>query len=179
MWERGCYSTTILAQHRRPRRLRHPYAVPRTSLQSVCTRRRNCIEQSSPSSKYTPQPTHFPASHPATVEGVAADRSFVPRCGHSSRRAGGLGAAFVGGVDSRVLRKAGHGTQASRLRSHVPNAKPAGVESGRSVQVISRYHPLPCSTKRITLNLRDRTTLRCFELTLGYRLTECFDAKTI
>jgi hypothetical protein len=72
MSERGCYSTTILARHRRPRRLHHPYAVPRTSLQCVCTRRRNCIEQSSPSSEYAPQPTHFPASHPATIKPTRA-----------------------------------------------------------------------------------------------------------
>src|SRR5216683_2646801 len=49
MWERGCFTTTILAQPRRLCRPRHPYAVPRTSLPCVCTRRRNCIEQLSPS----------------------------------------------------------------------------------------------------------------------------------
>src|SRR5258707_6434132 len=54
MWERGCFPTTILAQLRRPCRPRHPYAVPRTSLQCVCTRRRNCIEQLSPFSEYVP-----------------------------------------------------------------------------------------------------------------------------
>jgi hypothetical protein len=48
-WERGCFPTTILARSHRPRRPRHPYAVPRTSLQCVCTRRRNCIEQLPPS----------------------------------------------------------------------------------------------------------------------------------
>jgi hypothetical protein len=37
----GCFPATILAQPRRPR---HPYAVPRTSLRCVYTRRRNCIE---------------------------------------------------------------------------------------------------------------------------------------
>ena len=33
-------------------RSRHPYAAPRTSLQCVCNRRRNCIGRSSPSSEY-------------------------------------------------------------------------------------------------------------------------------
>jgi hypothetical protein len=37
----------------------------------------------------------------------AADRSCVPRCGHSSGSASGLGAAFVGGVDSKGSEKAG------------------------------------------------------------------------
>jgi hypothetical protein len=54
MWERGCFPTTIRALLRKPCRLRHPYAVPRTSLQCVCTRRRNCIEQLSPSLEYPP-----------------------------------------------------------------------------------------------------------------------------
>src|SRR5258705_101429 len=49
MWERGGFLATILEQLRRPCRPRHPYAVPRTSLQCVCTRRRNCIAQLSPS----------------------------------------------------------------------------------------------------------------------------------
>ena len=49
MWERGCFPATIPEQLRRPCRPRHPYAVPRTSLQCVCTRRRNCIAQLSPS----------------------------------------------------------------------------------------------------------------------------------
>src|SRR5712692_474510 len=54
MRECGCLSTTTLAQPRRPCRPRHPYAVPRTFLQCVCTRRRNCIGQLSPSSEYAP-----------------------------------------------------------------------------------------------------------------------------
>src|SRR5712691_4820926 len=54
MRECGCYSTTTLAQPRRPCRPRHPYAVPRTFLQCVCTRRRNCVGQLSPSSEYAP-----------------------------------------------------------------------------------------------------------------------------
>jgi hypothetical protein len=45
MRECGCFSTTTLAQPRRPCRPLHPYAVPRTLLQCVCTRRRNCIGQ--------------------------------------------------------------------------------------------------------------------------------------
>src|SRR3981189_1352690 len=63
MRERGRYPTTTLAQPRRPR---HPYAVPRTSLQWVSTRRRNCIEQLSPSPKYAPRLTRFPVSNSAT-----------------------------------------------------------------------------------------------------------------
>src|ERR1700674_639033 len=51
MRERGSFSTTTLAQPRRPR---HPYAVPRTLCQHVCTRRRNCIGQLSPFSEYAP-----------------------------------------------------------------------------------------------------------------------------
>jgi hypothetical protein len=54
MRECGCYSTTTLAQPRRPCRPRHPYAVPRTLFECVCTRRRNCIGQLSPSSEYAP-----------------------------------------------------------------------------------------------------------------------------
>ena len=54
MRERGCCSTTTPAQPRRPCRPRHPYAVPRTLFQCVCTRRRNCIGQLSPSSEYAP-----------------------------------------------------------------------------------------------------------------------------
>src|SRR5260370_4245348 len=53
MWERGCFPATILEQLRRLCRPRHPYAVPRTSLQCVCTRRRNCIAQLSPSRSRT------------------------------------------------------------------------------------------------------------------------------
>src|SRR6266702_3991229 len=66
MWEYGCFSTTTLARPRRPRRLRHLYAVPRTSLQCVGTRRRNCIEQLSPFSEYAPGTVHFPVRNPAT-----------------------------------------------------------------------------------------------------------------
>src|SRR5260370_4184224 len=54
MRECGCLSTTTLAQLRRPCRPRHPYAVPRTLFQCVCTRRRNCIGQLWPSSEYAP-----------------------------------------------------------------------------------------------------------------------------
>jgi hypothetical protein len=54
MRERGCFSTTTLAQPCRPCRPRHPCAVPRTFLQCVCTRRRNCIGQLSPFSEYGP-----------------------------------------------------------------------------------------------------------------------------
>jgi len=68
MWERGCFPTTILAQPRRPCRPRHPYAVPRTSLPCVCTRRRNCIEQLSPSPEYAPPTVRFPARNPATFK---------------------------------------------------------------------------------------------------------------
>src|SRR5438552_3694724 len=65
MRERGWSPTTILAQRRRLRRPRHLFAVPRTSLQCVCTRRRNCIEQLSPSSKYAPGTGRFPARNSA------------------------------------------------------------------------------------------------------------------
>jgi hypothetical protein len=54
MRECGCYSTTTLVQPRRPCRPRHPYAVPRTLFQCVCTRRRNCIGQLSPFWEYAP-----------------------------------------------------------------------------------------------------------------------------
>src|ERR1700674_2355938 len=68
MWERGCFPATILEQLRRPCRLRHPYAVPRTSLQCVCTRRRNCIAQLSPSWEYALRTVDFPARNSATIE---------------------------------------------------------------------------------------------------------------
>lgn len=61
MWERGSLPATIPAQLRRPYRSRHPYAAPRTSLQCVCTRRRNCIEQLWPSERYAPALPDFPA----------------------------------------------------------------------------------------------------------------------
>jgi hypothetical protein len=60
MRERGCFSTTTLAQPRKPCRPRHPYAVPRTLFQYVCTRRRNCIGQLSPFSEYAPGTARFP-----------------------------------------------------------------------------------------------------------------------
>jgi len=65
---RGCFLATIPAQPRRPCRLRHPYAVPRTSLQCVCTRRRNCIEQLSPSSEYALEIGPIPARPAATIK---------------------------------------------------------------------------------------------------------------
>ena len=47
--------------------MRDRYAAPRTSLQCVCTRRRNCcIGQLSPSSEYAPQTAPFPARNSAT-----------------------------------------------------------------------------------------------------------------
>src|SRR6266566_454161 len=64
MRERGCYSTTTLAQPRRPCRPRHPYAVPRTLFQRVCTRRRNCIGQLSPFSEYAPGSARYPGPFP-------------------------------------------------------------------------------------------------------------------
>src|SRR5260370_13197484 len=54
MRECGGLSTTTLAQTRRLGRPRHLYAVPRTFLQCVCTRRRNCIGQLSPFWEYAP-----------------------------------------------------------------------------------------------------------------------------
>ena len=68
MWERGCFPATILEQLRRPCRPRHPYAVPRTSLQCVCTRRRNCIAQLSPSREYALRTVDFPARNSAPIE---------------------------------------------------------------------------------------------------------------
>src|SRR6476620_12666600 len=52
MTESGCLPTPTLAQLSRPCIPCHPYAVPRTLFQCVCTRRRNCIGQLSPSSEY-------------------------------------------------------------------------------------------------------------------------------
>src|SRR5882672_6148832 len=68
MRERGYSPTKILTPPRRPCRPRHPYAVPRTSLQCVCTRRRNCIEQLSPSPEYAPGTAPFPARNSATIK---------------------------------------------------------------------------------------------------------------
>src|SRR3981189_2664565 len=65
MRERGCFSTTTPAQPRRPR---HPYAVPRTLFQYVCTRRRNCIGQLSPFSEYAPGTARFPVRKSATTK---------------------------------------------------------------------------------------------------------------
>ena len=45
-----------------------PYAAPSTSLQCVCTRRRNCIEQLSPSPKYAPGTAPFPARNSAKIK---------------------------------------------------------------------------------------------------------------
>lgn len=58
----------IPARPRKPCRPRHPCAVPRTSLQCVYTRRRNCIEQLSPSPEYAPGIGPFPARNRATIE---------------------------------------------------------------------------------------------------------------
>jgi hypothetical protein len=68
MWERGCFPATILERLRRPCRPRHPYAVPRAFLQCVCTRRRNCIAQLSPSREYALRTVDFPALSSATFE---------------------------------------------------------------------------------------------------------------
>jgi hypothetical protein len=65
MRERECFPATILARSHRLRRPRHPYAVPRTSLQSVCTQRRNCIEQLPTCPKYAPGAGPFPARRAA------------------------------------------------------------------------------------------------------------------
>src|ERR1700687_2587611 len=68
MRERGCFPATILEQLHRPCRPRHPYAVPRTSLQCVCTRRRNCIAQLSPSRECALRTVDFPTRNSATIE---------------------------------------------------------------------------------------------------------------
>ena len=78
MWERGCFPATILEQLRRPCRPRHPYAVPRTSLQCVCTRRRNCIAQLSPSREYALRTVDFPARNSATIELTHYHTAAVP-----------------------------------------------------------------------------------------------------
>src|SRR5216683_1026950 len=75
MRERGCYSTTTLAPHRRPCRPHHPYAVPKTLFQCVCIRRRNCIGQLSPFSKYAPGAAHFPVWNSATIKPTLAGRT--------------------------------------------------------------------------------------------------------
>src|SRR4029077_3270716 len=76
MAERGCVAATILAQLRRPCRPRHPYAVPRTSLRCVCTRRRNCIAQLSPSREYAFRTVDFPAWNSATIEPLLTRQRF-------------------------------------------------------------------------------------------------------
>src|SRR5258706_5691804 len=69
MRECWCLSTTTLAQPRRPR---HPYAVPRTLFQCVCTRRRNCIGQLSPSSEYAPAARQINPNTSAIILRLAA-----------------------------------------------------------------------------------------------------------
>src|SRR5258707_12494477 len=85
MRECGCFSTTTLAQPRRPCRPRHPYAVPRTLFQCVCTRRRNCIGQLSPFWEYAPSASRFKPDRSLQSkvthypEGCSTKRSFE-RC---------------------------------------------------------------------------------------------------
>jgi len=97
--------TWVLSDHdssAAPQRSRHPYAVPRTSLQCVCTRRRNCIEQLSPSTEYAPRTFYF---QPGTAQIYNADhtqRGFcgklvVLRCNKLAQ------AASVGGLHPRDL----------------------------------------------------------------------------
>src|SRR5882724_817063 len=91
MWERGCFPATILEQLRRPCRPRHPYAVPRTSLQCVCTRRRNCIEQLSPSPEYAPGTVPFPVRNSATIK--LTHYPWAPFRGHVATISDGQSAA--------------------------------------------------------------------------------------
>src|SRR5882672_7213367 len=91
MWERGCFPATILEQLRRPCRPRHPYAVPRTSLQCVCTRRRNCIAQLSPSRRICASDCRF--SSPELTR-FAASRSRPTFAGPSNARAAVERAAY-------------------------------------------------------------------------------------
>src|ERR1700687_5087783 len=84
MSERECFPATILEQLRRPCRPRHPYAVPRTSLHCVCTRRRNCIAQLSPSREYALRTVDFPARNSATIE-LTTHTAAVPDEGSPSR----------------------------------------------------------------------------------------------
>jgi hypothetical protein len=78
MSERECFPATIPEQLRRPCRPRHPYAVPRTSLHCVCTRRRNCIAQLSPSREYALRTVDFPARNSATIELTTIHTAAVP-----------------------------------------------------------------------------------------------------
>jgi hypothetical protein len=91
MRERGRTPTTIRAQCRTLRRSRHPCAAPGTSLQCVCTRRRNCIEQLSPSRKYAPGTGRFPARNSVLIKlvwlipdpGVTRSSSSASQCNRS------------------------------------------------------------------------------------------------
>jgi hypothetical protein len=107
MRERGCLSTTTLARPRRPCRARHPYAVPRTLFQCVCTRRRNCIGQLSPFSEYAPAIGRFPARRSTIIarESGRLARKTSPHSGPrlfflwktAERRAASLTSGFVTG----------------------------------------------------------------------------------
>src|ERR1700682_5451418 len=88
MRERGCYSTTTLAQPRKPCRPRHPYAVPRILFQCVCTRRRNCIGQLSPFWEYAPAARHINpnASLPQGSVTASVERAKAAREGLAIRQ---------------------------------------------------------------------------------------------
>jgi len=95
---RGRLPTTIPAQRRRPRRSRHLYAAPRTSLRCVCTGRRNCIEQSSPSQKYAPGTGHFPVWNPAIINRTSARWACLSPARHPRFHRRPPEAAFGGGM---------------------------------------------------------------------------------
>src|SRR5207244_12456520 len=61
--------------------------ISRTSLQCVCTRRRNCIEQWSPSPKYAPGTAPFPVGNTAIVKLTHYPRACRrPFCGQLDRK---------------------------------------------------------------------------------------------
>ena len=93
----GCFPATILGQLRRPCRPRHPYAAPRTSLRCVCTRRRNCIAQLSPSTRIcasdrrfsSPELTRFARSRPRPLRGLRFRRTSQSPYPRARRHAAG------------------------------------------------------------------------------------------
>jgi hypothetical protein len=95
----GCFPATILAQPRRPCRPRHPYAVPRTSLRCVYTRRRNCIEQLPPFPKYAPGIDPMPAHKSASCG--CGDQPALELAGQT--RTSGLRRVMQGVISRRPL----------------------------------------------------------------------------
>ena len=99
--------------------------MPRTSLQCVCTRRRNCIEQLSPSRKYAPRTFYFP---PGTAQIYNADRT---------RSA--TGSALPRTRDGWDGNKKGRSTSAcpppsAPVRCHPPRVKIKSISDSKSLQ---------------------------------------------